>query len=148
LRSKNTSTVGEAIQSYLGRAGLTRRVEQAGVVNEWAVLVGSQLAKVTEPEFVDQDGTLWVRVKSAAWIQELQLMSPTILKELAKQGKRLKRIRWKAGEVGSGDQVRHRESYWSRSGGKGPSSQEPEGTGPAEQSSGYRKDGSHGRKRG
>jgi predicted nucleic acid-binding Zn ribbon protein len=99
------STVGEAIESYLGRAGLRNRVQQAGVVNEWAELVGSQLAKVTEPESVDQDGTLWVRVKSAAWIQELQLMSPTILKELAQKGRRLKRIRWKAGEVGCGDAV-------------------------------------------
>ncbi len=120
MRRKHVSTVGEAIESYLGRAGLRRRVQQAGVVNDWAELVGSQLAKVTEPESVDQDGTLWVRVKSAAWIQELQLMSPTILKELAQKGRRLKRIRWKAGEVGGRDAVQPAGSQTRRSADRSP----------------------------
>jgi predicted nucleic acid-binding Zn ribbon protein len=45
---------------------------------------------------VTRDGTLFVAVGSAAWAQELQLMSPTILAALGRRGKRIKRIVWRA----------------------------------------------------
>ena len=90
--------IGDAIDDYLKRHGLTRRMEQASVVNEWPELVGKKLAEVSRPDGVDATGTLWVRVKSAAWVQELQMMSPMIIRDLARKGKRLKRIRWIAAD--------------------------------------------------
>ncbi|MCZ6916231.1 MAG: DUF721 domain-containing protein [Gemmatimonadetes bacterium] len=94
-RSENpVQPIGEVLKKYFGQQGLTRRVAQADIVNQWAELVGPQVAGVTEPQSVDRHGTLWVRVKSASWMQELQLMSPTIIHELAKRGKRIKYVRW------------------------------------------------------
>jgi predicted nucleic acid-binding Zn ribbon protein len=101
LRRKGQGTVGESLKEYFGRRGLVRRIRDAGVVNEWAGLVGEQVARVTEPDSVDRNGTLRVRVRSAAWMQELQLMSPTIIKELARKGRRVKRIHWM---LGSGEE--------------------------------------------
>lgn len=90
-------SVADALARYLTRAGLARRIEQAGVVAEWAELVGPQIAAVTEPDAVSADGILWVRVASAPWAQELRMMTPRILARL-NQGRsgRVKEIRWVA----------------------------------------------------
>ncbi len=101
MSGKHPSTIGETLKAYFGRHGLIRRVRQASVVNEWVDIVGEQVANVTEPDSVAKDGTLRVRVRSAAWMQELQLMSPTIIKDLAIRGKRIKRIHWMLGTVGN-----------------------------------------------
>jgi predicted nucleic acid-binding Zn ribbon protein len=86
--------IGEAMKGYLSRAGLKDRLEQSGVIEDWAGLVGEQIAKVTEPERVTKDGTLYVRVGSAAWMQELQLMTPTVLARLRERSKAIKEIRY------------------------------------------------------
>ncbi|MFB3112650.1 MAG: DUF721 domain-containing protein [Gemmatimonadales bacterium] len=99
MKRKGTGAVAEILKEYFGRHGLMRRIGQASIVNEWAGLVGDQVASVTEPDSVDASGTLRVRVRSAAWMQELQLMSPTIIQELAKKGKRVKRIHWMLGTI-------------------------------------------------
>jgi predicted nucleic acid-binding Zn ribbon protein len=73
-------------------------MDQASVVEEWATLVGPKIASVTTPDAVAPDGALFVRVRSAAWMQELQLMSPAILKQLGEHGKKIKRIVWRLGQ--------------------------------------------------
>ncbi len=88
--------LSEALESYLKKSGLTKRMQQASVISDWPQIVGAQIAEVTRPVAVTADGTLFVAVRSAAWAQELQLMSPAILKELGKRGKRIKRIVWRA----------------------------------------------------
>jgi predicted nucleic acid-binding Zn ribbon protein len=86
-----------ALTSYFRQAGLTKRVQQAGIIEEWAELVGPQIAAVTAPESVTPDGVLWVRVATAAWASELSMMSPRILARLnAGRSGRVKEIRWLA----------------------------------------------------
>lgn len=97
MKPDRTAGIGEALEEYLKRTGLKRRIDQAGVVDEWARLVGPQIARVTVAEGVSEDGVLFVRVATAAWMQELQLQSPMILKKLAQGGRRLKRIVWRVG---------------------------------------------------
>ena len=82
------------MKGYLSRSGLRERLEQTGVIEEWARLVGPQIAQVTEPERVTKDGTLFVRVASAAWMQELQLMTPAVLAQLRGRSKAIKGIRY------------------------------------------------------
>lgn len=94
MSRRGQRTVGETLKEYFGRHGLVRRIRQASVVNEWAGLVGEQVANVTEPDSVDKHGTLRVRVDSTTWLQELQLMSPAIVKQLAASGKPVRRIHW------------------------------------------------------
>ncbi len=94
------ATLADALASFLRQKGLTRRVEQAGIVQDWAALVGPQIAAVTEPESVTPDGVLRVRVATAPWATELSLMSPRILR-LLNEGRsgRVKEIRWVAGPL-------------------------------------------------
>jgi predicted nucleic acid-binding Zn ribbon protein len=88
--------IAEAMKRYLTRSGLRDRLEQTDVVEEWPRLVGPQIAKVAAPQSVTRDGTLFVLVASAAWMQELQLMTPTILARLGERSKAVKRIIWRA----------------------------------------------------
>ncbi|HYF40257.1 MAG TPA: DUF721 domain-containing protein [Gemmatimonadales bacterium] len=94
--------LADALTSYLKQAGLTKRVQQAGIIEEWAQLVGPQIAAVTAPESVTPDGILRVRVATAAWANELSLMSPRILARLnAGRSGRVKEIRWMPGPLSS-----------------------------------------------
>ncbi|HEV8455638.1 MAG TPA: DUF721 domain-containing protein [Gemmatimonadales bacterium] len=92
--------LSEALTSYFKQAGLTKRVQQAGIIEEWAELVGPQIARVTEPDSITPDGVLRVRVATAAWANELSLMSPRILARLnGGRAGRVKEIRWMPGQL-------------------------------------------------
>jgi predicted nucleic acid-binding Zn ribbon protein len=60
--------------------------------------VGPQIARVTAAEGVSEDGVLFVRVATAAWMQELQLQSAAILKRLVLEGRPVRRVVWRIGE--------------------------------------------------
>jgi predicted nucleic acid-binding Zn ribbon protein len=94
------SPIAEALASYLRRSGLSKRIQQAGVIEAWPDLVGPQIASVTAPDSVTPDGVLRVRVATAAWANELSLMTPRILARLntGRQG-RVKEIRWMPGPL-------------------------------------------------
>ena len=99
-KKKSPTPLAEALTSYFKQAGLTKRVQQAGIIEEWAELVGSQIARVTEPDSITPDGVLRVRVATAAWANELSLMSPRILARLnAGRSGRVKQIRWVPGPL-------------------------------------------------
>ena len=88
--------IADALASYLAQSGLAPRVEQATVVPEWPALVGAQIAGVTEPLSVTQDGVLWVAVATHGWMNELSLLEPELLRKLNASGDRkpVERIRW------------------------------------------------------
>jgi len=95
-RKGKPQKLGDALAQFLGTSGLAARVEQAGIIPEWPVLVGAQIAKVTEPHHIARDGTLFVAVKTNAWMNELSLMEPQLLSALnAKEGRsRIVKIHW------------------------------------------------------
>ncbi len=92
--------VSEVLTKYLARAGMAERVAQAGVLAEWPGLVGERIAKVARAEEIRQDGVLVVRVSSAAWAQELSLMTPQIMARLnaGRRTGRVARIHWVTGK--------------------------------------------------
>src|SRR5688500_18972691 len=94
------TSLADALTSYFKQSGLTKRVQQAGIIEEWPELVGPQIASVTAPESVTPDGVLRVRVATAPWANELSLMTPRILARLnAGRSGRVKEIRWVPGQV-------------------------------------------------
>ena len=84
------------LADVLSSRGLAGRVDQAGVIPEWPQLVGPQIAAVTEPRSVTANGTLFVAVTTNAWMTELSLLEPELLRSLnAKPGRApIARIRW------------------------------------------------------
>lgn len=95
-RKKRPEAIGSVVADFLGKSGLSKRVEQAGIIPEWPALVGPQIAAVTEPQSITRTGTLFVRVKTNAWMNELSLLEPELLKSLNSKPGRvpIKRIRW------------------------------------------------------
>ena len=100
IKPTKPTRVAEVLQGYLRSSGLAERVGQASVVAAWADLVGPRIAKATAADSVTQDGTLFVRVPSSAWRQELSLMAPDILALVNRDrtAGRITRIRWLVGE--------------------------------------------------
>ena len=88
--------LGDVLAGVLRDTGVAARVEQAGLIPEWPSLVGPQIALVTEPTSITADGTMFVKVTTNAWMNELSLMEPELLKALNTKPGRVpvKRIRW------------------------------------------------------
>lgn len=89
--------VGEAVKDFLKSSGLEPRVEQASVIPNWKKLVGAQIAAISEPISVSASGILFVAVKSSAWMNELSLMEPQLLREINKNNSfgNIKKIRFR-----------------------------------------------------
>ena len=98
-KKKKPEAIGGLVASWLGESGLAGRVEQAGVVPEWPSLVGAQIAAVTSPQSITANGTLFVQVTTNAWMNELSLLEPELLRSLNVKAGRIpvRRIRWLLG---------------------------------------------------
>ena len=79
---KRPEALGSVLEAYLGKKGLTKRLDLAGAVDRWAEVVGERVAANARAEAVTADGLLWVRVRSSPWAAELSLMAPRILARL------------------------------------------------------------------
>lgn len=99
-RSKKPEAVATIVATWLAERGLAARTEQAGIIPEWPHLVGPQIAAVTSPQSITANGTLFVQVTTNAWMTELSLLEPELLRSLnAKMGRSpVRRIRWVLGE--------------------------------------------------
>jgi len=96
-KKSRPSSIGDAVKTYLKSSGLEARVDQASVIPNWKTLVGSQIAAVTEPLLVNSVGTLLVGVKTSAWMNELSLMEPQLLRNInkARPNSPIKKIRFR-----------------------------------------------------
>lgn len=88
--------IADALADLLKATGLDADVARAGVMSAWAAAVGTQIASVTEPRMMTEDGTLVVGVKTHGWMQELTMMERQLIAKLDAVGPHtpVKRIRW------------------------------------------------------
>lgn len=88
--------IGESLAEALRATGLDAEVRRAGVLLLWPKVVGAQIAGVTEPRLLTEDGTLVVGVKTHGWMNELSLMERQLIARLTATGAGapVKRIRW------------------------------------------------------
>jgi predicted nucleic acid-binding Zn ribbon protein len=81
-KKSQPSSIADVMAAVLAQKGMSERIAQVGAIDDWAVVVGTQIAAVTEPLSITADGVLWVRVTTAAWMNELSLLAPTLLERL------------------------------------------------------------------
>jgi len=95
-KKKKPERISDVLSGVLEQSGVAGRVEQAQIIPEWAKLIGPQIAAVTEPRSITSDGTLFVSVTTNAWMNELSLLEPELLRSLnGKPGRPpIRRIRW------------------------------------------------------
>ena len=73
--------VGDLVGAFLEKKGLKQQIERTGVLDKWADAVGEKISSVTEARAVS-GGTLFVEVRSSAWMSELDFMKEEILGKL------------------------------------------------------------------
>jgi predicted nucleic acid-binding Zn ribbon protein len=89
--------IGEALAELLRSRGLDADVARAWVIEAWPGIVGSQIAGVTVPRLMTDDGTLVVGVRTHGWMSELSLMERSLVAKVnaaSVQGEPVRRIRW------------------------------------------------------
>lgn len=98
-KKKRPEPIGNIVASWLGESGLADRVEQAAIIPDWPKLVGPQIASVTTPQSISANGTLFVHVTTNAWMNELSLLEPELLRSLNAKADRvpIRKIRWLLG---------------------------------------------------
>jgi predicted nucleic acid-binding Zn ribbon protein len=88
--------IGRVVSEFLEGKGLTLRVQQSSVIDDWAGIVGPQISNVTQAISITPDGTLFVSVTTNGWMTELSLMEPELIRALNTQAsaRRVKKIRF------------------------------------------------------
>ena len=73
--------VGEVLGNSLKRLDLSYRLSEYGVWPVWDEVVGKTIAMNAQPEKI-RNGTLFVKVSSSVWMQQLQFMKEMIAEKL------------------------------------------------------------------
>jgi predicted nucleic acid-binding Zn ribbon protein len=73
--------VGEVLDQSLKRLDLAPRLDEYGVWPIWNEIVGKTIARNAQPEKI-RHGTLFVKVTSPVWMQQLQFMKTMIADKL------------------------------------------------------------------
>ena len=73
---------GEILSTLMTSLGLAGRLREREALERWPALVGEEIARRSEAVRI-REGVLYVRVRSAAWSQELLFLKGKILSEYA-----------------------------------------------------------------
>jgi len=73
--------LGAVLDQSLKRFDLTARLDEYGVWPIWNDVVGKTIANNAQPEKI-RNGTLFVKVTSPVWMQQLQFMKEMIVEKL------------------------------------------------------------------
>jgi len=64
--------LGEVLQDVIDDLGVQAEIDEARVIETWAAVAGRKINEVTETAWMD-GSTLYVKITSAAWRQELHM---------------------------------------------------------------------------
>jgi predicted nucleic acid-binding Zn ribbon protein len=94
--------LGEVLGNSLKRLDLSSRLDEYGVWPIWDDVVGKTIAVNAQPEKI-RNGTLFVKVTSSVWMQQLQFMKEMIAEKLNHRLKReiVKNIFFVVGRIDS-----------------------------------------------
>jgi predicted nucleic acid-binding Zn ribbon protein len=80
-REPQLERVGDVLDHSLKRLDLAPRLDEYGVWPIWNDVVGKAIANNAQPEKI-RNGTLFVKVTSPVWLQQLQFMKEMITEKL------------------------------------------------------------------
>ncbi|MEE2897960.1 MAG: DUF721 domain-containing protein [Gemmatimonadota bacterium] len=73
--------VDSVLSAVLEKHGVKKQVERMSVLDLWPELVGEHIAEVTKAKGV-ADSTLFVEVRTSAWLMELNIMKREFLSKV------------------------------------------------------------------
>ncbi len=74
-------SIGELIKEFSQQENVSEKLRAYQVVGDWEKIVGEAIARNTEISRIE-NGTLYVKVATSAWRNELVFMKPSILKKI------------------------------------------------------------------
>jgi hypothetical protein len=83
-RAQKPSPLGEVLEKFFSRSGLTRRLADQKILDSWKRAVGRGIAEQTQPLRI-QNRVLQVRVSNSVWMQQLQFMKGMILQRVREE---------------------------------------------------------------
>jgi hypothetical protein len=76
-KDSQTERLGDVLANSLKRLELGKRLDEYGIWPVWNEVVGKPVARNAQPERI-RNGTLFVKVTSPVWMQQLQYMKEMI----------------------------------------------------------------------
>jgi len=97
---RNPQRVGSILEKTLKKMSLDRKLKEHEIWNVWDSVVGEQVSRHAQPDFM-RNKILFVKVSSSPWMQQLYYMGKGIVEALNKSlGPHIiEEIRFKLGEV-------------------------------------------------
>jgi predicted nucleic acid-binding Zn ribbon protein len=80
-KNEEIEPLGKVLEKSLKRLELSPQLDQYGVWPIWNDIVGAPIARNAQPEKI-RNGTLFVKVSSPVWMQQLQYMKEMIAEKL------------------------------------------------------------------
>ncbi len=80
-KDQDVELLGKVLEKSLKRLDLAPQLDQYGVWPIWNDIVGKPIARNAQPEKI-RNGTLFVKVTSPVWMQQLQYMKEMIAEKL------------------------------------------------------------------
>ncbi len=101
-----TDSIGDVLEQSLKRLDLATRLDDYAVWPIWNEVVGKVIARNAQPEKI-RNGTLFVKVSSPVWMQQLQFMKEMIASKLNHRLKNetVKNIFFMVGRVDIGAEI-------------------------------------------
>jgi hypothetical protein len=81
LRRDTSERLGDLLDQSLSRLELASQLQAYGIWPVWNEVVGKPVARNAQPEKI-RNGTLFVKVSSPVWMQQLQFMKELIAEKL------------------------------------------------------------------
>jgi predicted nucleic acid-binding Zn ribbon protein len=99
-KNQQIESLGAVLEQSLKRFELAQRLEEYSVWPVWNEVVGSPIARNAQPEKI-RNGTLFVKVTSPVWMQQLQFMKEMIADKLNQRlgGEIVKNIFFMVGRI-------------------------------------------------
>jgi hypothetical protein len=99
-KAPQIESIGAVLEQSLKRFDLAPRLDEYGVWPIWREVVGKMIARNAQPEKI-RNGTLFVKVSSPVWMQELQFMKEMIAGKLNQRlnGEIVKNIFFMVGRI-------------------------------------------------
>lgn len=97
---ESIESIGAVLEQSLKRFDLAPRLDEYGVWPIWREVVGKVIARNAQPEKI-RNGTLFIKVSSPVWMQELQFMKEMIAGKLNQRlnGEIVKNIFFMVGRI-------------------------------------------------
>ena len=99
-KTPQIESIGAVLEQSLKRFDLAPRLDEYGVWPIWREVVGKVIARNAQPEKI-RNGTLFIKVSSPVWMQELQFMKEMIASKLNQRlnGEIVKNIFFMVGRI-------------------------------------------------